>query len=167
MRLLTTLCLVLLLGIAGCASREEAGRKQAANDDKQLGQAPEAGDQKGAEPGDIKDATTSDQAPLTAASEAEHRDRRAEKTIKVSGEVAEFHRGPDDEVDGIALKEGTEVRFPPKSGEKVVAIVSVGDQVEISGWTHAGESEVHAATVTNVGSGKSIEVDEPPPDSPQ
>jgi len=167
MRLLTTLCLVLLLGIAGCASREEAGGKQVADYEKQLGQAPEAVNQKGAEPGDIKNSSTSNQDATTTASEAEHRDRRAEKTIKISGEVAEFHRSPDDEVDGIALKEGAEVRFPPKSGEKVAAIVSIGDQVEISGWTHAGESEVHAATVTNVGSGKSIEVDEPPPDSPQ
>jgi len=41
--------------------------------------------------------------------------------------------------------------------------VTIGDQVEISGWTHAGEAEVHAATITNVGSGKAVEVDVPPP----
>ena len=167
MRLLNILALVILVGIAGCESREEARRKQAANNLKQIGLALEAYRGKHAEPANTSESDTSHEAPVTAAPKAEGTERRAEKTMEVSGEVAEFHRSPDGEVDGVELKDGTEVRFPPKSGEKVAAIVSIGDQVEIFGWTHAGESEVHVATVTNVGSGKSVEVDEPPPNAPE
>jgi len=122
---------------------------------------------KNAEAAGKKESDTSDQAPVTVAPKAENTVRRAGEMTKVSGEVAEFHRSPDGEVDGIALKDGTEVRFPPESGEKVAAIVSIGDQVEFVGWKHAGEPEVHVAAVTNVGSGKSVEVDQLPPDSPE
>lgn len=93
-------------------------------------------------------------------------ERRADKLAKVSGAIAEFHQSPDGEVDGITLKDGTQIRFHPKSGKNVTGTVSIGDQVEISGWTHAGEFEVHSAKITNVGSGKAVDVDQPHPDVP-
>ena len=93
-------------------------------------------------------------------------ERRADKTAKVSGAIAEFHQSPDGEVDGITLKDGTEIRFRPMSGKNVTGTVSIADQVEISGWTHAGEFEVQSAKITNVGSGKAVDVDQPHPDVP-
>ena len=161
MRLLKILFLVTLVGIAGCESREEARRKQVANNLKQIGLALEAYQSKHAEPGGKEEPSAS------TTPNAEATERRADKAAKVSGEIAEFHQSPDGEVDGITLKDGTEIRFPPKSGKNVTGTVSIGDQVEISGWTHAGESEVHAAKITNVGSGKAVDVDQPPPDVPE
>ena len=158
MRLFNILLLASLVSVVGCESREQARRKQVVNNMKQIRLALDAYHAKHAEA--VAD-TSAEAAPDAAVDE-----RRAEKTARVSGEVVEFHRSPDGEVDGIALKDGTEVRFPPGFGEKVTDIVSIGDQVEFVGWTHTGEPEVHAATVTNVANGKSVEVDRPPPDSP-
>jgi hypothetical protein len=160
MRLLRILFLVTLVGNAGCESREEARRKQVANNLKQISLALQNYHSQHKEPGDKgeSDASTTPNAEAT--------ERRADKAAEVSGGIAEFHQSPDGEVDGITLKDGTEIRFPPKSGKNVSATVSIGDQVEISGWTHAGESEVHAAKITNVGSGKTVDVDQPPPDVP-
>jgi hypothetical protein len=158
MRLFNLLIAVILVGIAGCESREAARRRQAVKNLKQIGAALDAYN--------AKNAAAAAETTGAAASTAENVERRVGETMKFSGEVVELHLSPDGEVDGLALKDGTEVRFPPESGEKVAAIVSIGDQVEFVGWTHAGESEVHVATVTNVGSEKSVEVDQPPPDSP-
>ena len=158
MRLPQFFLLVTFVSISGCESREDARRKQVANELKQIGLALQAYHSQHAEPGGKEEPGTS------TTPNAEATERRADKAAKVSGEIAEFHQSPDGEVDGITLKDGTEIRFPPKSGERVTATVSIGDQVEISGWTHAGESEVHAAAITNVGSGKAVDVDQPPPD---
>lgn len=160
MRLFRILFLVTLVGIAGCESRDEARRKQAANNLKQIGLALEAYQSNHAEPGGKEESGTS------TTPNAEATERRADKAAKVSGEIAEFHQSPDGEVDGLTLQDGTEIRFPPKSGKNVTGTVSIGDQVEISGWTHAGESEVHAEKITNVSSGKAVDVDQPPPDVP-
>ena len=94
-------------------------------------------------------------------------ERQTDEAMKVSGTVVAFHRSPDGEIDGIELNDGTEVRFPPRSGEIVAASVSIGDQVEIVGRMQDGEFEIHATTVTSVGSGKSVEVDKPPADLPE
>ena len=168
MRFLNVLVLLTLVGIAGCESREEARRKQAANNLKQIRLAMDAYQAKHAEAkGKEEKPGKSDHVPVAAARNGEDAERRADKMMKISGEVAEFHQSPDGEVDGITLKDGTEVRFPPQAGKNVAATVSIGDQVEVTGWTHAGESEIHAATIANVGSSKAVDVDEPPPGVPE
>jgi hypothetical protein len=163
MRLFNLLIAVILVGIVGCESREAARRRQAVKNLKQIGAALDAYHAKNAAAG----LETTPETPGTVASTAENVERPAGNRMKFSGEVVELHRSPDGEVDGLALEDGTEVRFPPESGERVAAIVSIGDEVEFVGWTHAGETEVHVATVMNVGSGKSVEVDQLPPDSPE
>jgi hypothetical protein len=167
MRLVNIFALAALVGITGCGSREEARRKEVAANLKQIELALDAYHAKQKELGAKEAQNTTDQAPVKAAPQAEGAERQADKAKKVSGEVAELHRSPAGEVDGLTLKDGTEVRFPPKAGDNVAAAVSIGDQVEIAGWTHAGESEVHAATITNVGSGKALDVDQPPPGVPE
>jgi hypothetical protein len=163
MRVTATIALLVLAGTAGCESRDEARRKQVANNMKQLSLALEAYHGKYAKAEDISAEGTSGQVATTDASNADGADRRAGKSTTVRGEVAEFRRSPDGEIDGIELKDGTEVRFPPNSGESVAAFVSIGNNVEITGWTHAEELVFHAATVTNLETGQSAEVDEPPP----
>lgn len=167
MRILKCLVLATLVGIVGCESRDEARRKEVANNLKQVGKALEAYHAKQAETAAKEASETSDQVPEAAAPKAEGPECQADKTAKIRGVLAEFHRSPEGEIDGITLKDGTDVRFPPRLGEKIAATVSIGDQVEIFGWTHAGESEVHAAKITNAGNGTSVEVDEPPPDLPK
>ena len=89
--------------------------------------------------------------------------REAGKTPAKSGVVAEFHRNPKGDADGLRLDDGTEVRFPASASEKLTALVSINDRVTIDGWINSGESEIHAATIKNAASGKVVDVDRPPP----
>ena len=95
MRILNMLLLATLVGIAGCETREQARRKQAANNLKQIGSALKAYEDKQAESANPKESDANSEAASTAVPKAEVAERRAEKTMKVSGEVAEFHRSPD------------------------------------------------------------------------
>ena len=93
--------------------------------------------------------------------------RAAQQAPAKSGVVAEFNRNPNGDTDGLRLDDGTEVRFPVSAGEKVTGVVSLKDRVAIEGWTQAGESEIHAATIKNETSGKLVVVDRPPPEIAQ
>ena len=79
------------------------------------------------------------------------------------GVVKELTANPQGETDGLLLEDGTEIRFRPESAEKVKAAIAPKDRVTIKGWTHAGESVIHAATIKNEASGKVLIVDRPPP----
>ena len=81
----------------------------------------------------------------------------------VTGMVASFQENPQGDVDGLRLDDGTEVRFRPEGATKLTGIVSLKDRVTIEGWINSGESEIHAATIKNLASGKSVDVDRPPP----
>jgi hypothetical protein len=89
--------------------------------------------------------------------------RKAEKTLTAAGVVAAFHKSRNGEVDGLRLDDGTEVRFPAAASKKLAGVVSLKDRITIEGWTYAGESEIHAATIKNEASGKAVDVDRPPP----
>jgi hypothetical protein len=93
--------------------------------------------------------------------------RAAQQAPSKSGVVAEFHKNPNGDTDGLQLDDGTEVRFPPSAGEKLAGVVSLKDRVTIEGWTHPGESEIHAATIKQEASGKVVVVDRPPPEVAQ
>ena len=148
------LSLAFVVGLAGCETQEEARRRQVKNNLDQVGKALEAYNQKYPLP------PPAERAPETAKSDDRE---RSGKKATISGEVTDFHRSPDGEVDGLELKEGT-VRFPPSSRKKVTGNIAVGDTVEIEGWTYSGESEVHAATIRKLGSETMSEVDQSPPD---
>jgi len=70
---------------------------------------------------------------------------------------------PQGETDGLLLEDGTEIRFRPESAEKVKAVIAPKDRVTVEGWTHTGESVIHAATIKNEASGTVLIVDRPPP----
>jgi hypothetical protein len=93
--------------------------------------------------------------------------RAAQQAPIKSGVVTEFTKNPDGATDGLRLDDGTEVRFRPTASEKVTAAVSLKDRVTIQGWTHSGESTIHAATIKNEASGKLVVVDRPPPEISQ
>jgi len=59
------------------------------------------------------------------------------------------------------------VRFPASASEKLTGVVSLKDRATIEGWTHPGETEIHAATIKNEASGKVAHVDRPPPQTRQ
>jgi formylglycine-generating enzyme required for sulfatase activity/phosphatidylethanolamine-binding protein (PEBP) family uncharacterized protein len=88
----------------------------------------------------------------------------AQKAPTKSGVVTAFAKNPEGETDGLRLDDGTEVRFRPTAGEKVTAAVALKDRVTIEGWTHSGESVLHAATIKNEASGKVVIADRPPPE---
>ena len=163
MRILNILLMVTLMGITGCESQQDAQQKPAANYQPQIGRTLQS-DQSEKEKSEAKELQeTNDLTPVALAANADRTKRLANGAVNVSGEVMEFHQSPDGDVDGVNLKDGTEVRFPSQAAEKVTATIFIGNQVEISGWMHSGESELHAATITDVGSGIAIDVDEPPP----
>lgn len=97
---------------------------------------------------------------ITSASEA------AEPTT-VRGEVKSFHESPKGDVDGVTLKDGAEIRFPPHVGKQVQAVVAIGDEVSAKVEKHVtpkGDEHLRAEQITNVKSGKSVDCDVPPPD---
>ncbi len=89
--------------------------------------------------------------------------RGTEKGVTVTGVVTSFQKNREGDIDGLRFDDGTEVRFPPRAGEKLTAVVSLNDRVTIDGWTQAGEAEVHAAKIKNEASGRIVNVDRPPP----
>jgi hypothetical protein len=135
--------------ISGCGGGDAARHNETDKTLKQVGLAPENSDSVS------PDSTVNDDATGIG--------RDAEKAADVRGELGEFHHSPDGDVDGITLKDGTLIRFPSNAGSKVTEMAAIGDQIEIIGWTHAGESEVHAATIKNAGSGNTLVVDQAPP----
>ena len=80
------------------------------------------------------------------------------------GIVAQFTTNPEGDIDGLLLDDGTAVRFRPGGGDRLRGIVSLKDRVTIRGWTQPGETELHAATIEQMASGKVVQVDRPPPE---
>ncbi|MFO0892673.1 MAG: hypothetical protein U0790_26460 [Isosphaeraceae bacterium] len=73
-------------------------------------------------------------------------------------------RNEKGDADGLLLEDGTVVRFPAARDDDPTRTISPDDRVTIEGWTHPGESEIHAATIKKGPSGRPIVVDRPPPE---
>jgi nucleotide-binding universal stress UspA family protein len=83
----------------------------------------------------------------------------------VSGVVGGWNRKPDGKFDGLALDDGTEVRFPPQRAEAVRAAIREGAQIEASGvWQ--GRGVLHAYSITDTGTGVPVQAHESPDEQP-
>lgn len=61
--------------------------------------------------------------------------------------------------DGLILNNGTQVKFPPHLSESLISTVKPGDQVTIASFPGISSSfgqEVHAYSITNTSSGKTL-----------
>jgi hypothetical protein len=77
-----------------------------------------------------------------------------------SGKVEAFLKNDHDDVDGMRLSDGSEVRFPPHLGDEISRVVSVGDRVEAAGRKETrprGETVFAATRITS--GGRTIEVE--------
>jgi hypothetical protein len=82
----------------------------------------------------------------------------------ITGRVRRYLLTPVGEVEGVELDDGTDVRFPPHVGDRVVTIVKPGDSIAVSGEpgpSTAYGRVIKAFTITNVASQQTV-VDEPP-----
>jgi len=92
----------------------------------------------------------------------------AQTTPSVTGTVQQYLLNPHGEVEGLLLKDGTVVRFPPHLGTALAGIVRPGDDVTVVGFfgpvtPHGGA--VKALTITNAKTNQTV-VDQPPPTPP-
>lgn len=70
-----------------------------------------------------------------------------EQPMNAAGKVTEYARNPHGDVDGLTLKDGTVVKFPPHQGRELQNLVAIGDKVTIEGRHHVtprGEIHLHA-----------------------
>jgi hypothetical protein len=92
----------------------------------------------------------------------------AQQTPSVTGTVQQYLLNPHGEVEGMLLKDGTSVRFPPHEGTALAGIVKPGDEVTVVGFfgpTTSYGRAVKALTITNTKTGQSV-VDQPPTTPP-
>ncbi len=92
----------------------------------------------------------------------------AQQAPSVTGIVQQYLLTPHGEVDGVLLKDGTVVRFPPHLGTALAGIAKPGDEVAVVGFlgpTTPHGRAIKALTITNEKTGQSL-VDHPPSTPP-
>ena len=92
----------------------------------------------------------------------------AQQAPSVTGTVQQYLLTPHGEVDGVLLKDGTVVRFPPHLGTALAGIAKPGDEVAVVGFlgpTTPHGRAIKALTITNEKTGQSL-VDHPPSTPP-
>jgi hypothetical protein len=82
-----------------------------------------------------------------------------------TGTVAQYSLTPRGDVDGIILRDGTQVHLPPHLGPQLVADVKPGDTVEVRGLKAQAIPVVQAMSIKSEASGASV-VDNGPPAHP-
>lgn len=73
------------------------------------------------------------------------------------GVVAQYSLTPRGDVDGLILKDGTEVHFSPRASTQLVFAVKPGDAVTIHGMKAKALPMVMALSITNDASGATVE----------
>jgi hypothetical protein len=69
----------------------------------------------------------------------------------VRGSIKQFNYGPEGEVSGFVLANGTQVNFPPELGEQITALAKLKSEVSVVGYqrqTVAGKTIFDAVTIT-------------------
>ncbi len=92
----------------------------------------------------------------------------AQQAPSVTGTVQQCLLNPHGEVDGILLKDGTVVRFPPHLGTTLAGLAKPDDEVSVVGFlgpTTSYGRAIKALTITNKKTGQSV-VDQPPATPP-
>jgi hypothetical protein len=80
----------------------------------------------------------------------------------IRGEVKSFTTAPKGETDGALLTGGDYVHWPPHAGERIAAIVKVGDSLESAGrWETGpeGDRRFEADRVVNTATKASVEIE--------
>jgi hypothetical protein len=74
----------------------------------------------------------------------------------IEGKVAQYSLTPRGDVDGLILKDGTEVHVPPHLGIQLIFAVKPGDQVTVHGLKARSIAMVQAMSVTNDATGSTV-----------
>jgi hypothetical protein len=86
----------------------------------------------------------------------------------VTGVVKQYLLTPVGDVEGLELRDGTDVRLPPHMGAALAGIVKPGDRINVVGFVGPQTSygrAIKALTITNTGTNQSV-VDQPPTEPP-
>ncbi|MFA4457979.1 hypothetical protein P2B82_21175, partial [Xanthomonas perforans] len=81
--------------------------------------------------------------------------------VSVSGTVERFLLNPNGEVDGLWLRDGTQVGFPPHLSSEVKAAVRAGDNVVVKGFRLGNLPVLQVSSIRSGRSGREV-VDRPP-----
>jgi hypothetical protein len=87
------------------------------------------------------------------------------EALRVSGPVKEFTSAPKGEVDGLVLRDGTWVHWPPHQQSRFKDVAAKGDRVEATGYWEVGkkgDTKLEVSTLTNLETNKSAENPERP-----
>ncbi|HEY4309665.1 MAG TPA: hypothetical protein VGN12_09470 [Pirellulales bacterium] len=82
----------------------------------------------------------------------------------VRGEIKSFTTAPKGETDGAMLTDGSYIHWPPHVGERIAAILKVGDRLESEGrWENGpeGDRRFEAERVINTKTNERVEIDGP------
>ncbi|HHZ50709.1 hypothetical protein [Xanthomonas vasicola] len=81
--------------------------------------------------------------------------------VSVSGTVERFMLTPNGDVDGLWLRDGTQVGFPPHLSTEVKAAVRAGDNVVVQGFRLGNLPVLQVSSIRSGRSGREV-VDRPP-----
>jgi hypothetical protein len=83
----------------------------------------------------------------------------ASQASATAGTVRSFNYGPDGQLNGLILTDGTVAYFPPEFASQVTSMVSLNGRVTITGWPRVGATGnrlVDAEAITNRRTGVSV-----------
>ncbi|MFO3706148.1 hypothetical protein ACI6Q5_14525 [Xanthomonas codiaei] len=81
--------------------------------------------------------------------------------VSVSGSVERFMLNPNGDIDGLWLRDGTQVGFPPHLSSEVKTAVRAGDSVVVQGFRLGNLPVLQASSIRSSRSGREV-VDRPP-----